>query len=136
MSHGLLWLPLLVAFVVLTALGWLERRRQRLFLAWAEGSELSKLDGAGAARLLNGRLEWSTFEAGKLKPEGSFEVCQLELVELLSLSSGDAPLTDESHGSCRLRLIGSGQQRDVAFADADRAREWIEQLMSRSRCEL
>ncbi len=136
MSHGLLWLPLLVAFVVLTALGWLERRRQRLFLEWAEGSEISKLDGAGAARLLEGVLEWSTFEAGQLKPEGTFEVCKLELVELLSLSSGDAPLTDESHGPCRLRLIGSGQQRDLPFTDADRAREWIEQLMSRSRCEL
>ena len=61
---------------------------------------------------------------------------QLELVELLALSSGDAPLTDESHGPCRLRLIGSGDQRDVAFADSDRARDWIEQLMSRSRCEL
>ena len=33
-------------------------------------------------------------------------------------------------------LIGSGDQRDLAFADADRARAWIEQLMSRSRCEL
>ena len=72
----------------------------------------------------------------KLKQEGRFEVCKLELVELLALSSGDAPLTDESHGPCRLRLIGSGDQRDLAFADADRARDWIEQLMSRSRCEL
>ena len=68
--------------------------------------------------------------------KGRFEVCKLELVELLALSSGDAPLTDESHGPCRLRLIGSGDQRDLAFADADRARDWIEQLMSRSRCEL
>ena len=136
MSHGLMWLPLLVAFVVLTALGWLERRRQRLFLEWASESELSKLDGSGAARLKDGWLEWSSFEAGKLKLEGRFEVCKLELVELLALSSGDAPLTDESHGPCRLRLIGSGDQRDLAFADADRARDWIEQLMSRSRCEL
>jgi len=136
MSHGLLWLPLLVAFVVLTALGWLERRRQRLFLEWASESELSKLDGGGAARLKDGWLEWSSFEAGKLKLEGRFEVCKLELVELLALSSGDAPLTEESHGPCRLRLIGSGEQRDVAFADSDRARAWIEQLMSRSRCEL
>ena len=93
-------------------------------------------DGGGAARLKDGWLEWSSFEAGKLKPEGRFEVCKLELVELLALSSGDAPLTDESHGPCRLRLIGSGDQRDLAFADADRARDWIEQLMSRSRCEL
>jgi hypothetical protein len=44
MSHGLLWLPLLVVFPLITALGWLERRRQRLFREWAEGAELSKLD--------------------------------------------------------------------------------------------
>ena len=36
MSHGLLWLPLLLAFVLLAALGWLERRRQNLFRSWAE----------------------------------------------------------------------------------------------------
>ena len=136
MSHGLMWLPLLVAFVVLTALGWLERRRQRLFMEWASESELSKLDGSGAARLKDGWLEWSSFEAGKLKQEGRFEVCKLELVELLALSSGDAPLTDERHGPCRLRLIGTGDQRALAFADADRSRDWMEQLMSRSRCEL
>jgi hypothetical protein len=136
MSHALLWLPLLVAFVVLTALGWLERRRQRLFLEWADGAELSKLDGGGAARLLNGQLEWSSFEAGQLRPQGAFEISKLELVELLALGSGDAPLTEESHGPCRLRLIGDGVQRDIPFTDADRARRWIEELMQRSRCDL
>ena len=44
MSHGLLWFPLLLAFVLLAALGWLERRRQNLFRTWAEGSELAKLN--------------------------------------------------------------------------------------------
>ena len=51
MSHGLLWLPLLAAFVLLAALGWLERRRQNLFRDWAEGAELAKLVGCGGARL-------------------------------------------------------------------------------------
>ncbi|MEY4360225.1 MAG: hypothetical protein RLZZ631_1711 [Cyanobacteriota bacterium] len=66
MSHGLLWLPLLVVFPLITALGWLERRRQRLFREWAEGAELAKLDDCGGARLLNGFLNWSAFESGKL----------------------------------------------------------------------
>ena len=136
MSHGLLWLPLLLVFVLLTALGWLERRRQQLFREWAEGAELAKLDSCGAARLLEGQLSWSTFEAGRFQPVDSFVIKQLELVELLSLGSGEAPLTEESQGACRLRLVGGGEQKDLPFADAQRARSWIDELMARSRCEL
>ena len=136
MIHGILWFPLLIVFVLLTSLGWLERRRQNLYLDWAKGSELAKLDNAGAARLKDGILCWSSFEAGKFKNEASFEIKQLELLELLALASGEAPLTIESQGSCRLRLVGSGQELDVPFADADRAREWMNKLMEKSRCDL
>jgi hypothetical protein len=136
MSHGLLWVPLLLVFVLLASLGWLERRRQQLFGAWAEGAELAKLDGCGAARLRDGVLSWSTFQAGQFQPQGEFVIKQLELVELLSLGSGEAPLTEESQGACRLRLVGGGEQKDLPFSDSQRARRWIEELMSRSRCEL
>ena len=136
MSHGLLWLPLLVVFPLITALGWLERRRQRLFRDWAAGAELSKLDDCGGARLVNGVLAWSVFESGTLVEKGQFEVKTLEKVELLALGSGEAPLTDESQGACRLRLISGSEHKDVPFADADRARGWISELMARSRCEL
>ena len=136
MIHGLLWFPLLIAFVLLAALGWLERRRQNLYLSWAKGSELAKLDGTGAARLRDGSLCWSSFEAGSFKEEATFEVKQLEMLELMSLSSGDAPLTQESQGRCRLRLIGAGKEIDVPFSDAERARQWMDQLMSRARCDL
>ena len=136
MGQGLLWLPLLLVFVLLTGLGWLERRRQRLFREWAAGAELAKLDAAGAARLVNGVLSWATFEAGTFRELGSFEIKQVELTELMSLRSGEAPLTDESQGACRLRLVGGGQQKDLPFSEADRARRWMDELMARSRCEL
>ena len=136
MIHGLLWLPLLMAFILITALGWLERRRQNLYLIWANGSELAKLDGSGAARLKDGFLSWSSFEAGSFKEEAIFEVKKLEMVELMALSSGEAPLTNESQGRCRLRLIGSGNEIDVPFSDAERARQWMDQLMSKARCDL
>lgn len=136
MTQGLLWVPLLLAFVLLTALGWLERRRQRLFREWASGSELAKLDSCGAASLSDGVLTWSRFEAGRFTPVDSFQIKQLELVELLALASGEAPLTEEGEGICRLRLVGLGQQKDLPFADARRARRWMDELMSRSRCDL
>lgn len=65
MREGLLWLPLLVIFVVLTALGWMERRRQALFRLWAQGSELARLDAAVAMRLQDGRISW-----GSVGPKG------------------------------------------------------------------
>ena len=136
MIHGLLWFPLLIAFALLTALGWLERRRQNLFRLWAKGSELSKLDGSGAARLKAGMLSWSTFEAGCFRDKGSFEITKLELVDLMALTSGEAPLTQEAQGRCRLRLVGSGKEMDVPFEDADRARLWMNQLMEKARCDL
>ena len=136
MLHGLLWLPLLFIFVLLTALGWLERRRQTLFRNWADGSELCKLDSSSAASLKNGKLTWSAFEAGEFKEKDSFVIKKLELVELMALSSGEAPLTNESQGKCRLRLIGSGKEMDVPFSDAEIAREWMDQLMEKARCDL
>ena len=136
MIHGLLWFPLLMAFTLIAALGWLERRRQNLYLIWAKGAELAKLDGTGAARLKDGFLCWSSFEAGKFKEEATFEVKKLEMVELMALSSGEAPLTNESQGRCRLRLVGAGTEIDVPFSDAERARQWMDQLMSKARCDL
>ena len=136
MSHGLLWFPLLLAFVLLAALGWLERRRQSLFRTWAEGAELVKLDGCGGAQLKDGRLVWCRFEAGTFQDQGDFDVCRLELVELMALAAGDAPLTVESQGPCRLRLVGTDLQMDVPFSDADQARRWGDQLMARARCDL
>jgi len=136
MLHGLLWLPLIFIFFLLTALGWLERRRQNLFRTWANGSELCKLDSSGAAHLKDGKLTWSAFEAGEFKDKGSFIIKKLELIELMSLTSGEAPLTDESQGKCRLRLVGSGREMDVPFSDAERAREWMDQLMQKARCDL
>lgn len=136
MNQGLLWLPLLLIFVLLTGLGWLERRRQRLFREWAADAELAKLDGCGGACLKDGLLSWTSFEAGSFKTVDSFVIKDLELVELLSLGSGEAPLTEESQGACRLRLVGGGVQKDLPFSDTQRARRWIDELMARSRCEL
>ena len=136
MLHGILWLPLIFIFTLLTALGWLERRRQNLFRNWASGSELCKLDSSGAAFLKDGKLTWSAFEAGEFKEKDSFIIKKLELIELMALTSGEAPLTDESQGKCRLRLVGSGREMDVPFSDADRAREWMDELMQKARCDL
>ena len=81
-------------------------------------------------------LVTDAFEAGRFQDQGQFDVCRLELVELMALASGDAPLTEESQGRCRLRLVGKDKQMDVPFADADRARRWSDQLMARARCDL
>ena len=136
MREGLLWLPLLVIFVVLTALGWLERRRQALFRCWAEGSELAKLDAAVAMRLQDGRISWGVVGPKGVALAGDIAVNHLEICELMADSSGDVPLTNEASGPCRLRLVAEGRSLDIPFSDAVRARLWVDELMSRVSCQL
>ncbi|HBP54305.1 MAG TPA: hypothetical protein DD643_08255 [Synechococcus sp. UBA8638] len=136
MREGLLWLPLLVIFVVLTALGWLERRRQALFRHWAQGAELARLDAATAMRLQDGRISWGPVGPKGIELAGDIAVNHLELCELMADRSGDVPLTDEASGPCRLRLVANGQSLDIPFSDAVRARLWVDELMSQVRCQL
>ena len=136
MREGLLWLPLLVIFVVLTALGWMERRRQALFRLWAQGSELARLDAAVAMRLQDGRISWGSVGPKGVELAEEIAVNHLELCELMADRSGDVPLTDEAYGPCRLRLVAEGRSLDIPFSDAVKARLWVDELMSRVRCQL
>ena len=136
MREGLLWLPLLVIFVVLTALGWMERRRQALFRLWAQGSELARLDAAVAMRLQDGRISWGSVGPKGVELAEDIAVNHLELCELMADRSGDVPLTDEACGPCRLRLVAEGRSLDIPFSDAVKARLWVDELMSRVRCQL
>ena len=54
----------------------------------------------------------------------------------MALTSGEAPLTSESQGKCRLRLVGDGKEMDVPVSDAEQARQWMDQLMEKARCDL
>ena len=71
-----------------------------------------------------------------VEEKDSFTIKKLELVELMALTSGEAPLTSESQGKCRLRLVGDGKEMDVPFSDAEQARKWMDQLMEKARCDL
>ena len=136
MREGLLWLPLLVIFVVLVALGWLERRRQELFRVWAQGAELARMDAAVAMRLQEGRISWGSVGPKGVELMGDIAVNQLEVCELMADRSGDVPLTDEAYGPCRLRLVAAGRSLDIPLSDAVKARLWLDELVSRARCQL
>ena len=100
MLHGLLWLPLLLIFVLLTALGWLERRRQNLFRSWADGSELCKLDSSGAASLKDGELRWSAFEAGTFEEKDSFVFFEKRFAETICYKEKEYWLIRPSDVNC------------------------------------
>ncbi|KKZ12884.1 MAG: hypothetical protein TE42_02590 [Candidatus Synechococcus spongiarum SP3] len=136
MRDAVLWLPLLVTFMVLTALGWLERRRQAVFRLWSQGAELARLDVAVAVRLQDGRISWGSVGPKGVELAGDIAVNHLEICELMADRSGDVPLTNEACGPCRLRLVADGQSWDIPFSDAVRARLWVDELMSQVCCQL
>jgi len=36
----------------------------------------------------------------------------------------------------QVEISGDGKEMDVPFSDADQAREWMDQLMKKARCDL
>ena len=67
MIHGLLWLPLLMAFILIAALGWLERRRQNLYLIWDKGSELVVVQFWDRDEFINGYPKIGNYLIQKVK---------------------------------------------------------------------
>ena len=72
---------------------------------------------------------------GSFKEEGRFVINSLEVVELMSLASGEAPLADESQGQCRLRLIGENSKW-MFRSRCGTGPSWMNQLMAKARCDL
>ncbi|MFN4278632.1 hypothetical protein [Thermosynechococcus sp.] len=93
MSHGLLWFPLLVVFIVLAWLGWVEYRKLEHYRQWAQQFEASKYDIAAVLGQQGDRLTW-----GRPTPQGivNGQTCQLSAIQSIWVEGGGQRLETES----------------------------------------
>ena len=86
MARGLLWLPLLVAFIWLTWSGWNEYQKLEAYKIWAEDFDNAKFDIYSVLGKARDRLTW-----GKPTRKGMVELKSFSLndVEKINLVVGD-----------------------------------------------
>ena len=138
MARGLLWLPLLVAFIWLTGSGWNEYRKLEAYKIWAEDFDNAKFDIYSVLGKKSDRLTW-----GKPTRKGMVELQTFSLddVEEINLIVGDESYNITSlqetgieglprRGKTALEFNFSDRQPSfkIPFTDISLAAKWCEYL--------
>lgn len=130
MERGLLWLPLLAAFIWLAWSGKNEYQKLEAYKVWAEQFENAKYDIYAVLGKKDAELTW-----GKPTPKGIVDVnCfSLKNVEAITLLVGDRPV-DVDHppqkGKTALEfsLANSDRLLKIPFTDISLAAKWCQYL--------
>jgi hypothetical protein len=129
MERGLLWLPLLVAFIGLAWAGWHEFQKVQAYEAWAAGFERSKYDIFAMLGQQGDHLTW-----GRPTRRGPIELTTLSMhkIATLQLQVNGQPVADDAlppKGKIELALTtDSGETYSIPFTDSDLARRWEKAL--------
>lgn len=93
MERGLLWLPLLVAFIWLAWQGWIEYQKVEAYRLWAQQYERAKYDIYAVLAQKGSHLTW-----GKPTRKGPVELKTFSLkdVKSISLVVDDKPVSMET----------------------------------------
>ncbi|MBE9048335.1 hypothetical protein IQ255_28775 [Pleurocapsales cyanobacterium LEGE 10410] len=129
MARGLLWLPLLAAFIWLAWSGWNEYQKLEAYKIWAEDFDNAKFDIYAVLGKKARRVTW-----GKPTRKGMIELKDFSLddVKEINLLVGDRPVELDdlpSKGSTAIEfdLVDSESIR-VPFTDISLAAKWCAYL--------
>lgn len=129
MTRGLLWLPLLAAFIWLAWSGWNEYQKLEAYKIWAEDFDNAKYDIYAVLGEKARRVTW-----GKPTRKGMVELKDFSLndVQEINLLVGDRPveldnLPDKGRTAIEFDLANSESVR-VPFTDISLAAKWCAYL--------
>lgn len=129
MERGLLWLPLLAAFIGLAWAGWHEFQKVQAYEAWATGFERSKYDIKAMLGQQGDDITW-----GRPTRQGPIAITTLSLTEVttLQLEVNGQPVANEippTQGKIELTLATrGGETYRIPFTDSDLAHRWEKAL--------
>ncbi|TVQ08723.1 MAG: hypothetical protein EA368_11215 [Leptolyngbya sp. DLM2.Bin27] len=129
MERGLLWLPLLAAFIGLAWAGWHEFQKVQAYEAWATGFDRSKYDILAILGQRGEHLTW-----GRPTRRGPIDLITLPLhkIATLQLQVNGQPVADgdlPAKGKVELTLTtDGGDTYSIPFTDSDLARRWEKAL--------
>ena len=130
MERGLLWLPLLVAFIWLAWSGWNEYQKLEAYKLWAEEFENAKYDIYAVLGKQNRDLTW-----GKPTRKGmvDLETFALDNVKAINLLVSDRQinldnLPTKGKPALEFVLVNSDKSLKIPFTDISLAAKWFQYL--------
>ena len=130
MARGLLWLPLLVAFIWLAWSGWNEYHKLEAYKLWAEDFDNAKFDIYAVLGKKAREITW-----GKPSRKGmtNLESFSLDNVQEINLLVSDRPVELDNlprKGKVALEFNLSDQQKSlqIPFTDIALAAKWFSYL--------
>lgn len=130
MAHGILWLPLLVAFIWLAWAGWNEYQKLEAYRQWAEAFDNAKYDIYAVLGLSGNQVTW-----GQPSRKGpvNLQTFSLSQVESIQPWMGDRPVdpkhppTQERGVSLKFNFFDQSSVQ-VPFTELSLAIQWANYL--------
>ena len=133
MERGLLWLPLLVAFIWLAWSGWNEYQKLEAYKVWAAKFDNAKYDIYAVLGKQQEQLTW-----GKPTRKGMVDLktFSLDNVKAIKLLVGDRPvdlnnLPNKGKPALEFALADSDNLIKIPFTDISLAAKWYQYLQSK-----
>ncbi|MCW6037227.1 hypothetical protein K4A83_13240 [Spirulina subsalsa FACHB-351] len=134
MERGLLWLPLLAAFIGLAWAGWNEYQKLAAYERWAEQFDKAKYDIYAVLGLKGDRITWG--KPTRQTPI-NLQTFSLQDVEQINLLINQQPVPwDKLDGKGSIALqfqLKPNQSIEIPFTDAQLAAQWGQYLLKLSR---
>jgi hypothetical protein len=129
MARGLLWLPLLAAFIGLAWAGWNEFQKLQAYQAWAEEFDRAKYDICAVLGQKGDRLVWG--QPHRSGPRNLQEISLGNATEIRLLVDGNVsnPLDPPKGKKIELEIFCSDiPPQHIPFTDIDLAVKWGQAL--------
>ena len=126
MERGLLWLPLLAAFIGLAIAGWRDYQKVEAYHEWAQDFDRSKYDLYAVLGQKGDRLTWGTPRVSglvDLQTIARLDVAQIQLLSDDRVVAFEDPPSGKTV-ILQLSLNGDKGTVDIPFTDAQLAGEW------------
>ncbi|WP_017305227.1 hypothetical protein [Spirulina subsalsa] len=134
MERGLLWLPLLAAFIGLAWAGWNEYQKLAAYERWAQQFDKTKYDIYAVLGLKGDRITWG--KPTRQTPI-NLQTFSLQDVEQINLLINQQPVAwDKLDGKGSIALqfqLKPNQSIEIPFTDAQLAAQWGQYLLKLTR---
>jgi len=129
MLHGLMWFPLLFAFMGLAWAGWNEYRKVEAYRIWAETCDRAKYDVQAILGQRGRQLIWGTPTRQGPVSQQSVSLDDVKSIQVLVNGTPVSGADGSQKGQVALQLcLSDGATESVRFMELDMALKWGQAL--------